>query len=102
MGRWGHRQANAPGCAGRQLLARNDAVVEPAVQSRRGDAEHDRGLLDRRQFALGGGRPGLEARDVPVATQIADTARLEAMAVYRGAPLPIEDAAKHDVGIMAG
>src|SRR6266851_3718974 len=39
-------QANAPGCAGRQLLARNDAVVEPAVQSRRGDAEHDRGLAD--------------------------------------------------------
>src|SRR6266481_6420142 len=95
-------QANAPGCAGRQLLARNDAVVEPAVQSRRGDAEHDRGLLDRRQFALGGGRPGLEARDVPVATQIADTARLEAMAVYRGAPLAIEDAGNHGVWIMQG
>src|ERR1700687_3660953 len=95
-------QANAPGCGGRQLLARNDAVVEPAVQSRRGDAEHDRGLLDRRQFALGGGRPGLEARDVPVATQIADTARLEAMAVYRGAPLAIEDAGNHGVWIMDG
>src|SRR5258708_1726407 len=95
-------QANAPGCAGRQLLARNDAVVEPAVQSRRGDAEHDRGLLDRRQFALGGGRPGLEARDVPVATQIADTARLEAMAVYRGAPLALEDAGNHGVWIMDG
>jgi hypothetical protein len=50
--------------------------------------------------ALGGGRPGLEARDVPVATQIADTARLEAMAVYRGAPLAIEEAgrASHPIG----
>ena len=37
-----------------------------------------------------------------MATQIADTARLEAMAVYRGAPLAIEDAGNHGVWIMDG
>ena len=50
-------QANAPRRAGCQLLTGDDTLVDPAMQSRRRDAEYHGGLLDRDQFSVGGGGP---------------------------------------------
>ena len=66
--------AYAPWCAGGELLAGDEAVVEPAVDGRRGQAEFAGGLAHAHQFAaerLGGdSAPGY----VPVAAQIANEA----------------------------
>ena len=70
------------------------------MQGRRSDAEDGRRRLDRHQLALGVRGARLEARDIPMPAQIADAARLEAMAICRGSPLAIEDAGDHGVGIM--
>jgi hypothetical protein len=40
-------QADAPGGAGCQLLAGNNAVIEQAMDCRRCDVEHDSSLLNR-------------------------------------------------------
>src|SRR5215471_18100905 len=45
-------QANAPRRAGCQLLTGDDTLVDPAMQSRRCDAECHGGLLDRDQFSV--------------------------------------------------
>jgi hypothetical protein len=65
------------------------------------NAKRDRGFLDRQQLALGRAGGRLEAGNVPVAAQIADAARDEAVTICRARPLPIEDAGDHAVGVMS-
>src|SRR5271168_5557199 len=87
-------QPDAPGSAGRQLFARNDPRVEQAMQGRGSDAEGGRRLLDRQRLAFGVRVARFEARDLPVAAQIADVARFEASdANAEGEPLTIKKAA---------
>ena len=87
------------GAPGGQLLARDDPSVEQAMEGRGGDAECGCCLLDGQQLALGVRGARLEAGDIPVPTQTGDADRLEAMAIRRGAPLAIEDAGDHGVGL---
>ncbi len=93
-------QSDPPRGAGCQLLAGDDAVIEQAMNGRGSHAECDGGLPDRHELALGRIGGPLAARNTPVAAQIADTAGGEAMAVGRGAALPIEDAGDDAIGIM--
>src|SRR3984885_1566483 len=97
MTSWVNRMRH--GGAGGQLLARDDHGVEQAMEGRGGDGERCRRLLDGQQVALSVRGAWLEAGDIPMAAQIADAARLEAVAICRGAPLAIEDAGDHGIGI---
>src|SRR4249919_1749624 len=72
-------EADAPGRAGCELLARDDAVVEQAMDCRRRDAEGDRGALDGHEFAFGGVGLRDEAWDFPVGTQVCHAVALEAV-----------------------
>src|SRR5262244_2436698 len=65
-------EANTPRGAGCELLAGNNAVIEQAMDSGWGDAKLDGGLLDRHKFALRRTGRWLEARNAPVAAQVAD------------------------------
>jgi hypothetical protein len=47
-------QADLPGRAGRDLLARYEAFVDPAMEGRRCDAEDFGGLLDAEKFTPAG------------------------------------------------
>ena len=62
-------EADAPGGAGGDLLAGDEAVVEPAQQGGRRDAELAGGLghVEQFSFAVAGG--GLVAGDAPVVAQ---------------------------------
>ena len=75
------------------LLTGDEAVVEPTVDRRGRDAEDVRGLSDVNQLTINslGARVGVEARDVPVSTQIPDAVGREAVAVGGGLALPVED-----------
>src|SRR5206468_9246013 len=90
--------AYAPWCAGCELLAGDEAVIEPAVDGRRGQPEFAGGLAHAHQFAgdgFGGGRvPG----NVPVTAQIANEVLREAQAACSGALLLVEDA--RDGGVV--
>src|SRR5258708_35804258 len=66
------------------------------------NAERDGGSLYCQQFAVRRVGSRLKAWNIPVTTQVADAARLEAMTVCRGAALAIEDAGDHAVGVMKG
>jgi hypothetical protein len=74
-------EANAPRGAWCQLLAGDDAVVEPTMNGGGCDAERRGGLFDRQRFAFGRRRRRLMAIDVPMATQIADVVGGEAMTI---------------------
>jgi hypothetical protein len=58
-------QTNAPGSAGRELLAGDDAVVEQAMDRRGSDAERGGGLPNCHEVAVGL-RFFLEAGDLPL------------------------------------
>ena len=66
------------------------------------NAEHGRCLLDGQQFAFGFFGTRLKARNVPMAAQVADAAGFELVTICSGAPLAIEDACDHSVGIELG
>ena len=93
--------ADLPRRAGRELLGGDEAIVDPAMHRRRGDAEKLGGLLHGHQFADVGVR-ALEASDAPMRAQAADAVRREAHPCGGGAPLPIEDPGDHCVGIEHG
>src|SRR5712691_5276606 len=65
-------ETNAPRCAGGQLLARNDAIVEPTMNGRSRNSERIRCLLDRQQSTVRWRVWWLEPRNAPVTAKIAD------------------------------
>src|SRR5450759_274633 len=71
--------ANPPRRTGRQLLTRDEAIIEPAMNRARHDAEDARGLADRDHVA--GRRVGgrLEAWNIPIAAQASHLIRGEAL-----------------------
>ena len=92
-------QANAPGRAGRELLAGDDPIVEQTMDRRGGDAESGGRLFDGQEVAVGS-RLFSTARDVPMPAQIADAGAIEAMTVCGAPTLFVENAGDHGVGIM--
>src|SRR5499427_9269572 len=93
-------ESDTPRGAGCRLLAGNNAVIEQAMDGRWGDAKHASGLLDRHWFAFRRTGRLLEARNAPVAAQVADATGGEAMTICRGPSLPIEGASDHTIGVM--
>src|SRR5262249_18367137 len=93
-------EADTPRGAGCQLLAGNNAVIEQAMDSGWHDAKHDSGLLYCQELALRRAGRRLEARNTPVAAQVANAAGGEARPICRGPLLPIEDAGDHTIGVM--
>src|ERR1700752_615197 len=64
-------EADTPRGAGCRLLAGNNAVFEQTMDGRWGDPKHDSGLLDRQKLAFWRADRRLEARNAPVAAQVA-------------------------------
>ena len=62
-------EADAPGRAGGELFAGDEAVVQPAVQGGRSDAELFGGVGHGEQFSFLRVVGGLVAGDVPVVAQ---------------------------------
>ena len=85
-------EPDAPRRTGRDLLARDDAVVEEAMDCRRRDTECDGSALDGQQFAFGSVSVRDEAWDVPVLAQATYTVAFEAKAACCLAALAIENA----------
>src|SRR6266581_5221539 len=81
--------ANAPRSAGRELLASDEAVVEPTVHRGRRDAENVCSAIDVDDLALLLRVGRLETRDLPVRAQAADAAGCEAQAFRAGLALSI-------------
>src|SRR5215211_4447535 len=94
--------ADAPGGAGRVLLAGDEPVVEPAVQGGRSDAEGLGGLGDRQQLTVGwfGGR--LVGGDAAVAAKASDDDRGEPLAGGGAPALAVEDPGDRGVVVMDG
>jgi hypothetical protein len=84
------------------LLARDEAVVDPAMKRRRRDSQDRGGLSDVDEIALGGLSRRLEARDVPVRAQATDPIGRETEACGGPTALAIEDAGDHRVWIVHG
>jgi hypothetical protein len=76
---------DAPRCARRELLAGDDAVIEPSMDSRGGGVEDGCGLADVDQFAIDGRRRQFDARDIAPVMQTADMVGGETVAAGRGA-----------------
>ena len=94
--------ADAPGGAGGDLLAGDEAVVDPAVQGRGGDAELLGGVGDGEQFAFGRVGVGLVAGDVVVVAQGLYAGGGEGQAAGGAAALPVEDPGDLRVGVVDG
>jgi len=96
-------EADAPRRAGGDLLTGDEAVVEPAQQGGRGDAELAGGLGHVEQVSFGGGvAAGLVAGDVPVGAQRGDSIGGERQSAGGGAVLPVEDPGDLGVGVVHG
>src|SRR5262245_36842942 len=93
-------EADAPRSARCDLLARDDAIVDEAMNRRRCDAECDGSTLDGQQLAFGSVGLRNEAWNVPVFAQAAYTVAFEAKAARCPAALPIEYADDHRVGVV--
>src|SRR4029077_2445109 len=65
--------ANPPRCARRELLAGDETVIQPAVHGGGRDAENLRGAIDRDDVALLRKPGSLEAWNLPVRAQAADS-----------------------------
>src|ERR671910_3782553 len=85
-------KTDPPGRAWGELFAGDEPVIEPAMGRGGGSAEDLGGLAHVDQLPLGRISGGHEARDLPVAAQIADQRGGEAMAVGGPAALTVEDA----------
>ena len=90
--------ADAPWRAGCELLACDEAVIEPTVDGRSGEPEFAGGLAHAHQFTSDGLGGGCVPGNVPVTAQIADQVLREAQAARRGALLLVEDA--RDGGVV--
>src|SRR5712692_3701924 len=95
-------ETNTPGCTGRQLFARDEAVIQPPMNRARHDVEDSRRLPNRHQVAGRwiGGR--LEPRNIPVAAQASDLVGGETFAGRGLTSLLIQDAGDDLVGVMSG
>ncbi len=92
--------ANAPRSAGRELLASDEAVVEPTVHRGRRDAENVCSAIDVDDLALLLRVGRLETRDLPVRAQAADAAGCEAQAFRAGLALSIEDTGDNGIRVV--
>ncbi len=94
--------ANLPWRAGCELFTGDEAVVEPTVDGRGCNAKDFGCLLDVDQFTVGRLVGWLEARDVPMPTEIADAVSCKPVTVGSGLALAVEDAGDHGIGVMRG
>ena len=94
-------ETNLPRSARRELFAADNALVEPAMNRRRCNAELRCCLLDVQQFAFRRVDCRFETRDAPLSAQTADEVGREALTVSALAALTIEDACNHRVGVMS-
>ncbi|MFA5028684.1 MAG: reverse transcriptase N-terminal domain-containing protein, partial [Candidatus Methylomirabilota bacterium] len=84
------------------LLAGEEAVIEPAVNRGRGEAEDLGRPLDGDQLPLGAIRRQRAAGNVPVPAQVPHVRRREALAAGGGPALPIEDPCDDGVRVVHG
>ena len=91
-----------PGRARSDLFASDEAVIEPAMNGRGGDAEDLGGFPDRDQRPLGQVGFGLVSRDFPVPAQAAHVASGESFAGGCFPALTVEDASNDIVGVVGG
>jgi reverse transcriptase-like protein len=95
-------ESDAPGSAGRDLFAGDEAMVEPAVQGRGRDAQRVRGALDGHRLGRVRLLRRLEARDVPVRTQTAYPIGSKRQSGGGLATLPVEDAGDDGIRVVLG
>src|SRR5215216_6509258 len=93
---------DAPGGAGSKLFAGDEAVAEPAMNSRWSETEDLCSPLDSGKFTRWCSSGRLEARDVAIATETTDLICGEALAVSGLATLTIENAGDDVVGVVSG
>src|SRR6266511_3142023 len=94
--------ADAPGSARSKLFAWDDALVEPAMNSRWGYTEDLGGLVHCCEFTRRSFDGRLKARDVAIAAQATNLIRGEAFTIGGLATLTIENAGDHIVGVLGG
>jgi hypothetical protein len=94
--------ANLPWRAGSDLLARDKAICQPAVNRRSVQAKNLCRLTNRRQFSWRWFSRRLEAGDVAIAAQAPDLVGREAFAGRGFALLAIEDAGDDFIRIKRG
>src|SRR5712691_4028241 len=94
--------ADAPRGARGQLFTGDEAVVEPAMNSRWSESENLCRLLDSGKLTRWCISGRLEARDVAIAAETTDLICGEALAVGGVATLTIENAGDDIVGVMGG
>ena len=82
--------ANAPGSTGCELFAGDEAVVEPAMNSRGSETEYLGSLVHCGEFTSRGFFGRSKARDVAIAAQTPDLLRGEPLTVSGFATLAIE------------
>src|SRR6202790_3559978 len=96
------RHTDAPRSAWRDLLARNEAIVEPTMQGRGCEAERLRGTLHRHALSLTGFFGGFKTRYFPACTQTGDATDGEGKTRDRFSSLSIENAGDDGVRIKCG
>ena len=94
--------ADTPRGTRRKLFAGDEAVVEPAMNSRWGYTEDLGSLVHGGQFSGRSFSRWLEARDVAITAQTTDLIGGEAFTVGRLATLTIENAGDDIVGVVGG
>src|SRR5260370_28385388 len=92
--------SNLPWRSGRNLFASNEAVIQPAMNGGRIDAQDLRRLANRHHVPRGWFGRRFIARNVAIATQATNLIRREALSRRGFASLTIENARDHIVGVM--
>ena len=92
--------SDAPRCTRCDLLSRNEAIIEPAMQGGGRERKFASCLLDGHTLAVLCLLFRLKARDFPVCAQARHAIGGEGQSGSRCASLPIEDAGDHGIGVM--
>ena len=95
----GLRDTDAPWGTRSDLFTVDESVIEPSMHRRGCDAKYFGGLGDIDQLAIGGRGRRIEARNVPVAAEIAHAVDIEGMAVGSCPALTIENGGNHRIGM---
>lgn len=94
--------SDAPGSAGSDLFAIEEAVVEPTMDGRGGHPEDFRGFADGDEGSVIGPGRRVEAGDFPVAAEVADALDREPESLGGGFSLAAEDGGDDVVGVELG
>jgi hypothetical protein len=92
--------SDLPRCAGRDLFPADEALIQPAMNRGRIDAQNLRGFANRHHIARRGFRRRFIARNVAIAAQRAHLIRREPLAARRFASMAIENTGDHIIGVM--